>query len=169
MDKEVINDRFIEVINTLISEKGVPSKGVIASSLGVSPTKLSEILNKRMNVGTDLAADICDVFDVSAQWLLTGKGEMFYEESKSIEYFLNNNTENIKINSDKESTYYVLYKEEREENKTLLKEIGCLEEKIRQLEADHLNDQSQDAEVVSTKKLRKNNLAATSASAQSKK
>lgn len=163
MDKEAINDRFVKAINTLISDKGIPSKGIIANTLGINPTKLSEILNKRMNVGTDLAADICDIFCISAQWLLTGKGKMFDESSNTEESLLKNDIENTQIISDKESTYYILYKEEKEENKALLKEIGRLEERLEKSESSVPT-----VKAASSAKSFSRKRSATSVSAQSK-
>lgn len=124
-------------------------------------------LDKEGSIGSDKCEKIIYQYsDLNIEWLLTGKGPMLKSKSEKKHEDIEPIVES---QADNDSILYKMYKEEREENKALLKEIGCLEEKIRQLEADHLNDQSQDAEIVSTKKLRKNNLAATSASAQSKK
>ena len=76
MNKEEINSRFLQVINTLLERNIAPSKGDIANTLGIKPAKFSEILNKRMNIGVDIAALTCIHYNISADWLLTGRGEM---------------------------------------------------------------------------------------------
>jgi len=75
MDKVEINDRFIAAINSLLKDKGL-SKTSIAASLGVKPSKFSEILNNRMNAGTDMIALLCELYSFSAIWILNGRGPM---------------------------------------------------------------------------------------------
>ena len=65
MDKSEINQRFIKAINSLLQDKGLTKSG-IAQSLGIKPAKFSEILNNRMNVGTDTLALLCDLYSVDA-------------------------------------------------------------------------------------------------------
>ena len=55
MEKTDINGRFITAINHLIESRKL-SKTSIAQSLGIKPAKFSEILNERMNVGTETLA-----------------------------------------------------------------------------------------------------------------
>lgn len=83
MSKEIINQRFIEVINFLISEKKVPSKSFLAEKFGISASKFSEILKERMNVGIDLLSILIDDYNINSEWLLTGKGEMLKSEVKN--------------------------------------------------------------------------------------
>ena len=75
MTKEAINKRFIYSVDLLISEKKVKSKSVIAKNIQIKPNTLSEILNKRMNIGLDTLALFCEEFNVSANWLLLGKNK----------------------------------------------------------------------------------------------
>lgn len=75
MDKADINKRFIQAINSLLQDKGL-TKTSIAQSLGIKPAKFSEILNNRMNVGTDTLALLCDLYSFNANWLLLGEGGM---------------------------------------------------------------------------------------------
>ena len=75
MTKEAINKRFIYSVDLLISEKKVKSKSVIAKNIQIKPNTLSEILNKRMNIGLDTLALFCEAFNVSANWLLLGKNK----------------------------------------------------------------------------------------------
>lgn len=75
MEKLEINDRFIAAINNLLKDKGL-SKTSIAASLGVKPSKFSEILKNRMNAGTDIIAQLCETYSFSAIWILNGRGPM---------------------------------------------------------------------------------------------
>lgn len=73
MEKSEINKRFIHAIELLYKDKGL-TKSKIAETLGIKPTKFSEILNNRMNVGADLIALLCEKYSYSAAWVLNGKG-----------------------------------------------------------------------------------------------
>ena len=75
MEKTDINGRFITAINHLIESRKL-SKTSIAQSLGIKPAKFSEILNERMNVGTDTLALLCKNYSINASWLLLGEGAM---------------------------------------------------------------------------------------------
>lgn len=81
MIKEIVNQRFIECISVLISEKKVPSKSVLATKFNISNSKFSEILKGRMNVGVDILFFLVNDFNISSEWLLTGKGSMFKENT----------------------------------------------------------------------------------------
>lgn len=76
MDKSDINNRFITAVNTLLSDDKSMTKTIIAQSLEIKPSKFSEILNGRMNVGTDAISLLCRNFGINACWLLLGDGEM---------------------------------------------------------------------------------------------
>ena len=81
MKKEDINNRFIEAVNYLLSGGIAKGKGEISDSLGMKAPKFSEILNGRMNVGTDALALLCDLYSINAGWLLTGRGSMLKEDA----------------------------------------------------------------------------------------
>lgn len=72
MDKITINRRFIDSVSNIIKANPAVNKGIIAESLGISKSKFSEILNFRMNANIDLIAKFCTVYNVDANWLLTG-------------------------------------------------------------------------------------------------
>ena len=85
MCKSTINERFIFLVNYIISEKVAKNKAEIAQILDVKPSKFSEILNKRMNVGIDMIVNICSRFGISVEWVLTGNGDMLQKNvSQSI-------------------------------------------------------------------------------------
>lgn len=83
MDKNSINNRFSEAIEYLINHRSGVSKGDIAELLGLKSSTFSEILKGRMNVATDHIAKLIVSYDISPEWLLTGKGSMLKNEQKS--------------------------------------------------------------------------------------
>lgn len=85
MKKEEINIRFVDVVNYLLNSDTIASKADLATVLGIKPSKLSEILNFRMNIGTDLAAILCHTYNINSYWLLTGEGNMLRAESEKEE------------------------------------------------------------------------------------
>lgn len=76
MTKEDINNRVIQAIEHLLSNNLVANKTELADAFNIKPTKFSEILNKRMNAGTDIISILCDRYNVSPSWLLNGRGDM---------------------------------------------------------------------------------------------
>lgn len=76
MCKEAINKRTIQAINYLLESKSGIAKSSMAESFGISPSKFSEILKGRMNAGTDIMSKLSVSYGISANWLLTGYGEM---------------------------------------------------------------------------------------------
>lgn len=83
--KRHINQRFIDAVEYVVSNNLDCNKSRIASELKISPSRFSEILNKRMNVGTDIIATFCNYFNISSDWILTGNGEMTNHNLKNIE------------------------------------------------------------------------------------
>lgn len=70
---------------------------------------------------------------VSAEWLLRGEGEMLKDKGDAPV-----SRQDVPIPASEESFIYnKMYQEEKEENKTLIKQNAILEERIRQLEADN--------------------------------
>jgi len=75
MDKALINKRVLEAINYVITQFKI-TKTALADVFDVKPAKFSEILKERMNAGVDIMAVLCDTYNISAEWLLTGEGSM---------------------------------------------------------------------------------------------
>ena len=82
MNKESINIRFVEAVNYLLSNNMALNKTAICDTLRIKASKFSEILNYRMNVGTDLVAMLSEFYAIDANWLLTGRGSMLKEDTK---------------------------------------------------------------------------------------
>ena len=74
--KNEISDRFIEAFETLLSKGIVTDKRDFATKLGISPSMITEISKGRSSVGTTAIQNIVSSFDIDANWILTGRGEM---------------------------------------------------------------------------------------------
>ena len=73
----VVNERVIEAINYILKINPNLNKALLAESIGIKPAKFSEILNKRMAAGMDIIQKLCSDYAISANWLITGEGEMY--------------------------------------------------------------------------------------------
>ena len=142
MDKSQINDRTIEVINTLLNKNPELTKTALAETLKVKPAKFSEILNGRMNAGTDLMALLCSKYSISPEYILMGEGDIFKNKQPSKPMSERNNT-NSNYNSNdneavkQESPINILLSIIREKDNKLqeqAEEIGRLRERVEQLE-----------------------------------
>ena len=68
-----INARFEEIINSLY--KG--NKRAFAQSVGISATVVENVVGTRKGKPSyDVLEKVCANANISAEWLLTGKGEM---------------------------------------------------------------------------------------------
>ena len=72
----IVNERVIEAINYILKTNTSLNKALLAESIGIKPAKFSEILNKRMAAGMDIIQKLCSDYAISANWLITGEGEM---------------------------------------------------------------------------------------------
>lgn len=79
--KNDISARFIEAYEALLIEKKVNDKRDFAAKLGISASMITEISKGRSSVGTSAIQNIVFQFNISADWLLTGRGEMLSDES----------------------------------------------------------------------------------------
>ncbi len=75
-----INERVINAINYILASKIESNKAELADKFGIKPAKFSEILNKRMKAGMDIIQKLCIDYLISADWLITGEGEMLRDE-----------------------------------------------------------------------------------------
>ena len=78
MRKQEINARAIEAVYRVIDKENM-TQTELAPELGSKVSKFTEILKGRMSAGTDLMSFLCEKYDVSADWLLTGRGEVFIQ------------------------------------------------------------------------------------------
>lgn len=79
--KKQVSARFIEAYETLLKEKKVSDKRDFATKLGISASMITEISKGRSSVGTSAIQNIVLQFNINANWLLTGEGEMLQGEN----------------------------------------------------------------------------------------
>lgn len=136
MEKADINNRFIAAINNLLQDKGLTKAG-IAQVLGIKPSKFSEILNGRMNVGTDTVALLCENFSFNATWVLLGKGNMLEPgelKGRSKRAIAIPKLPEFPLTSEGVCEMFLTILQDRDERyKELCEEIGRLKEQIRQM------------------------------------
>jgi transcriptional regulator with XRE-family HTH domain len=85
MSKSDVNQRFIDSVNYLNSIKNGVNKTIIASNIDVSKSKFSEILNGRMNVGIEQIIKLSEVYDISLDYILLGKGEIVKTSNQNLQ------------------------------------------------------------------------------------
>ena len=79
--KKQVSARFIEAYETLLKEKKVSDKRDFATKLGISASMITEISKGRSSVGTSAIQNIVLQFNINANWLLTGEGDMLQGEN----------------------------------------------------------------------------------------
>lgn len=88
LSKDEITARFARAVIAVIATGQCPNKAALADSLGVKPAKFSEILNGRMKVGLDMVARMCDLYNVSPDWLLMGRGNHVFRSTPLPKYWV---------------------------------------------------------------------------------
>ena len=83
-DKKDVSNRFIEAYERLLKDGVVSSKKEFASSVGVSPSMITEISKGRSSVGTSAIQNIVLLYNISGEWLLTGKGSMLKADEQPL-------------------------------------------------------------------------------------
>lgn len=86
-------------------------------------------INNKSDIQSKWISSIADNYpNLNLEWLITGHGSMLRDKQAL------SSTPELAVTPD-ESPYHILYKEEKAENKELIKENGRLEERIRTLES----------------------------------
>lgn len=88
LQKSEINERFRTAVIEILRQELISSKAGLAESLQIKPAKFSEILNGRMNVGTDTLAFMCDFYRISPDWLLMGRGNNMFRKDLLPRYWV---------------------------------------------------------------------------------
>ena len=72
-----INGRFVEIINRLYAG----NKRAFAQQVGISPTVIENVVGTRQGKPSyDVLEKVCANANISAEWLLSGKGSMIRDE-----------------------------------------------------------------------------------------
>lgn len=77
--KDFVNQQFINSVEFLLDSKRVKSKAELSRKLEIKPAALSDIIAGRINVGIDIVLKLCDLYGISVEYQLQGKGEMFID------------------------------------------------------------------------------------------
>ncbi|MES5188168.1 helix-turn-helix transcriptional regulator [Prevotella bivia] len=116
----------------------------MAESLGVKPSKFSEILNGRMKVGIDMVAIMCDFYNISPDWILMSRGNNIFRASELPDYCVDDEKWIKKVSSDGQkkkledpnasiAPFLKLLHEKDTTIREQAEEIGQLKEQVRQL------------------------------------
>lgn len=76
-----ISSRFIEALNELLKRGILQDKKSFATSVGSSTSMITELSKGRSNVGVSLLQGIVMHYGISADWLLTGQGNMLKSDA----------------------------------------------------------------------------------------
>jgi len=91
----------------------------LASTLNSNQKSISRYEKDLTNINSEIIVKLVNNFKVNSNWLLTGQGEMFLEDSKSIKKIIkgNNNIVNVDVNNSFND------KSDEDIEKTVLKDI----------------------------------------------
>ena len=80
--KQQVNQGVIAAIELCLKST---SKSEMARTMGISPSKFSEILKERMAAGLDVIHCLCVEYLISADYIITGRGPMVRNPHASIQ------------------------------------------------------------------------------------
>lgn len=132
---------MIDRLHQFIKNQGISIRA-FEQSISASDGMIRRAITNRSDIQSKWLAIIADNYPhLSLDWLITGRGSMLRSnEGQTTSQTL---TQSItqQNSSDEAIVYYKMYKEKDEKVEELLKEIGCLEERLRQLEASQRTSQ----------------------------
>ena len=127
-----MEDVVVQRIRLFLKNKRISNR-MLSNMISVSETTLNNKLNGIRSLDLNTLKGILTRFEeLSTEWLLRGEGEMLKDKGVA-----SISRQDVPIPTSEESFIYKIYQEEKEENKTLIKQNAVLEERIRQLEADN--------------------------------
>lgn len=89
-EKKALSERFSKALEALIDAGCVKNKRAFAEACGITQQKLSEILNGRMNAGTDVLQGMLSNYPVRPEYLFSAKAPILqsaYHKPSGIETF----------------------------------------------------------------------------------
>lgn len=120
---------MIERLAQFIQSLGI-SVRAFEISIAASDGMIRRAINNKSDIQSKWISAIADNYPhLNIEWLITGHGLMLRDKQ------ILSVTRELTVTPPDESTYHILYKEEKAENRELIKENGRLEERIRTLEA----------------------------------
>lgn len=147
--------KAIDRLYDYFTQKGLKPTAV-EKAIGLSNGYFSAQKKRNADMGEGMMNKIIDYYrDLNPEWLLTGEGSMFREKPHSAQ----------QRETAESSAYYKMYIEKDKESRELAKEVGRLEERIRQLEDGNEKFLAKD---VSTEKCSSKRKGVKSVSARSK-
>lgn len=118
-----ISDR----IAILIKEKGISTRA-LEQAIGCSNGVISRCISKGTDISSLWVSKIIEIYnDINSTWLLTGKGDIYY------------NTSSTTTQTTELSSLLALIREKEEIIREQDREIGRLEERIRQMTIEKEN------------------------------
>ncbi|WP_294611623.1 hypothetical protein [uncultured Bacteroides sp.] len=134
--------RFLKVLEYLIDRKYVSDNKDFASKISVSASLITEISKGRSNVGLTAIQNTVLVFPIDSDWLLTGRGCMLRGSEETGNAAGSFQAAYLSA-PEGDSFLYRMYKEKDDENKSLIEELGGLKERLRHLESELSQYESQ--------------------------
>ena len=143
LTKDEINHRFILATTAILAKQLMPNKAALAESLNIKPAKFSEILNGRMKAGADMLATMCDLYNVSPDWLLMSRGDNIFRASskkpkiwvddEDLKTVLPDSQEKQHVQETSFAPFLEIMKDKDATIREQAEEIGRLKELLRQL------------------------------------
>lgn len=133
---ETINDRM----EILVKQRFDGNKAQFAKAIGLTPTSISSYLGnkRRSKPSVDMVAKIVQVLHISANWLITGVGDMYGNGQQHHNVYVNSDGAHLVQVANGDNNNQEISPEElkqendalKRENEALKKDIGNLEQRI---------------------------------------
>lgn len=137
-EKEENNTKTIHRLSEYTTKTGI-SFNKLAIELGLSNSYFNKMVKNGGSIGSDIIENILRIYsDISADWLLTGRGSMLRSESSKSSVAdvipVAAPTALLDSSAGEATAYYKMYERKDKENKLLIEEIGALKERLSRLE-----------------------------------
>lgn len=123
MNKEQINKRVLIAIDNILKLNPKLTRTALSELLGIPLPKFSHITKLNMYAPVEVMASLCLKFNISADWLLTGRGDMQNEPG-----------------GEQSLNHIGMVMQLVDTIKQQAQEIGQMKERIRQLESGMKSD-----------------------------